>query len=426
MSKKEKIEELKLALGIKDNRLAVNYLNKAEWDVEEEKRLYRLENSKQSPRINNENEIETIKTERLKTINETTQPKNKDLYKDYLKFLKDKFPNIASNFNEFLSLLEHNGGLIIISPEEKINEVRNNMIRASNDKFCVDIFKNATILPILKDSEIAKELTKEFSLKNYPLYIFCKYKDKDKMEIKSRVESKFWLKDVIETLLDCIPETDTKEQIIQSLSKTLSLDGENTEIKCNFGWDSDDQNSIFHLNEFLNTTLWNANRDESINIAININNDNNTESNIQQIHLQANDILNEITNPNRDSSNSESNNLNELTTRAFTQIGEQNISNITNDNLPNENNSYEVSKCKIKFHYPNTTRYKIQKFNKTEKISSLFNFVESLGRDIYENQNFNGFELIHGFPPKYLAEVKNNTIEQEGLFPFSEVYIIVK
>jgi len=62
MSKKEKIEELKLALGIKDNRLAENYLNKTEWDVEEAKRLYRLENSKQSPRINNENEIETIKT----------------------------------------------------------------------------------------------------------------------------------------------------------------------------------------------------------------------------------------------------------------------------------------------------------------------------------------------------------------------------
>ena len=121
MSKKEKIEELKLALGIKDNRLAENYLNKTEWDVEEAKRLYRLENSKQSPRINNANEIETINviefqiTERLKTINETTQ------------------------LNEFLSLLEHNGGLIIISPEEKINEVRNNMIRASNGKFC-DIF----------------------------------------------------------------------------------------------------------------------------------------------------------------------------------------------------------------------------------------------------------------------------------------------
>lgn len=282
-------------------------------------------------------------------------------------------------------MLEHKGGLIIISPEEKINEVRNNMIRASNVKFCVDIFKNAKIVPIIKDSEIAKELTKEFSIKNYPLYIFCKYKDKDKMEIKSRVESNFWLKDVIQTLLDCIPEKDTKEQIIQSLSKTLSLNWENIEIKSNFGWDSEDPNSIFHLIEFLNST-----------------------------------------NPKNDSQNSENNILNELTTLVSTQIGEQNISNITNDNLPNENNSYEVSKCKIKFHYPNTTKYKIQKFNKTEKISSLFNFVESLGGDIYSNQNFNGFELLHGFPPKYLAEVKNNTIEQEGLFLFSEVYIIVK
>lgn len=92
MPKKEKIEELKLALGIKDNRLAENYLIKAEWDVEEAKRLYRLENSKQSQRINNANEIETINviefqiTERLKTLNETIQPKNKALYRDYINF----------------------------------------------------------------------------------------------------------------------------------------------------------------------------------------------------------------------------------------------------------------------------------------------------------------------------------------------------
>ena len=77
----------------------------------------------------------------------------------------------------------------MIFPEEKMNDVRNNMIRAANDKCCVECMKNATIFPILKDSEIAKEITKVFSVKAYPFYIFCKYKKKkNRNKIKCRKE----------------------------------------------------------------------------------------------------------------------------------------------------------------------------------------------------------------------------------------------
>ena len=52
--------------------------------------------------------------------------------------------------------------------------------------------------------------------------------------------------------------------------------------------------------------------------------------------------------------------------------------------------------------------------------------MESLGRDIYSNQNFNTFELFHDFPPKNLSQVKNNNLIEEGLFPSSMVTIIEK
>ena len=52
--------------------------------------------------------------------------------------------------------------------------------------------------------------------------------------------------------------------------------------------------------------------------------------------------------------------------------------------------------------------------------------MESLGRDIYSNQNFNIFELLHDFPQKILAQVKNNDLIEEGLFPSSMVNTIEK
>ena len=52
--------------------------------------------------------------------------------------------------------------------------------------------------------------------------------------------------------------------------------------------------------------------------------------------------------------------------------------------------------------------------------------MESLGSDIYSNQNFNIFELIHDFQPRYLSQVKNNILIEEGLFPSSIVSIIEK
>ena len=46
MPKREKINNLKSVLGIEDNRIAENYLIKAEWDEEKAKELYYKENPK--------------------------------------------------------------------------------------------------------------------------------------------------------------------------------------------------------------------------------------------------------------------------------------------------------------------------------------------------------------------------------------------
>ena len=402
MPRKEKIDNLKLLFGIKDNRTAENYLVRANWDLEEAIKLFNHENPNYSEKTNVPNEQETQRnfefkiSEQLKSSNEIFMPMNKDQYKDFIKFLKDKFANIVPNFKEFLSILKNTGGLIIIFPEEKINEVRNNMIRASNNKLCADILNKAAIFPILKDSETASELIKAFSVKNYPLYIFCKYENREKMVIKSCIENKFWMKDVIETLLSCFPETDIKKLFYNELTDTLIISNEKIS---NISYESDeftgDSQEIIsilsklkqQLNDSINNTLCHANRD-NLNIFNNDNNDN---------------IYNNDNNGNI-----------------------QNLLSALSNSSSKAQDSHNIEFCKIKFKYPNGQKYQEKEFNKNENIISLFNFVESLGRDIYSNQNFNNFELIHDFPPRNLSQAKNNTLLEEGLFPSSMVSIIEK
>ena len=344
-----------------------------------------------------------------------------------------------SNFKDFLSSLENRGGMLIIFPEEKMNEVRNNMIRAYNNKLCLDVMTKAVIFPILKDSETANELIKIFSPRNFPLYIFCKYKNEQKMTIKSSITKKFWMKNVVDdskyqdnTLLGCFPDNDIKNSIFKTLTETLIID-DNIISKISesdeFSGSAQEQSSIIiNLIKQLNNsvdTLRHANHDNS-----NIFNDNNNSIIDEQLNngflnvtVDERNIIKKITfddNKLNQSSNEET----EITQK---KIDKQNLSktNINVDLLLKQD--YDNKKfSKIKFKYPNGKKYIEKEFDKTEKVISLFNFVKSLGRDIYSNQNSNTFELIHDFPPKNLMQGKNNTLIEEGLFPTSMVSIIEK
>ena len=91
-----------------------------------------------------------------------------------------------------------------------------------------------------------------------------------------------------------------------------------------------------------------------------------------------------------------------------------------------EINYDDINICKIKFINSNDKKYIIKEFIKNDKVSSLFDYVENLRRDMKSIQNFRSFDLAHGFPPTYLSQFKNKTLLEKGLFPLSEVYICEK
>ena len=180
------------------------------------------------------------------------------------------------------------------------------------------------------------------------------------------------------------------------------------------------------LNDSINT-LYDANRYDTISNLSNIN--KISESN--------------------DPQNSDNNSLNDI--NITTKINSQNnsISSMSLD-TNNPNNSIEIDQntlntttavnnfigkkfygdkniCTIKFINSNDKKeYNIKEFIKTDKVASLFDYVENLRRDMKSIQNFSNFDLAHGFPSTYLSQLKNKTLLEEGLFPLSEIYICEK
>ena len=88
---------------------------------------------------------------------------------------------------------------------------------------------------------------------------------------------------------------------------------------------------------------------------------------------------------------------------------------------PDDNNP---DTCHIRFRLPDGEKFLERKFLKSDKISVLYNYIKSIGRDIFMEPDANDFNIISlGFPQKNLENVKNSTLEKEGLYPNSLLQI---
>ena len=76
----------------------------------------------------------------------------------------------------------------------------------------------------------------------------------------------------------------------------------------------------------------------------------------------------------------------------------------------------------ICFRYPDGENRKDRRFLKTHKIQNLYDYVTSLGKEIYTEEENNSFSLYQPFPPKKYEEMEN-TLEKEGLFPNAVIQI---
>ena len=83
--------------------------------------------------------------------------------------------------------------------------------------------------------------------------------------------------------------------------------------------------------------------------------------------------------------------------------------------LENDQNS-----TKIIFRYPDLNRRIERRFLKTDKVETLYNFVDSLGKEIFSESD--NYQLVQTFPNKSFSD-RERSLEDEGLFPNAIIQI---
>ena len=78
--------------------------------------------------------------------------------------------------------------------------------------------------------------------------------------------------------------------------------------------------------------------------------------------------------------------------------------------------------CTICFRYPDGDKRRDRRFLKTDKIKLLYEYITSLGNEIYTEDENGVFSLYQPFPPKKYDNMEN-TLENEGLFPNAVIQI---
>ena len=112
-------------------------------------------------------------------------------------------------------------------------------------------------------------------------------------------------------------------------------------------------------------------------------------------------------------------NINEL----LQIINENEESQKYKNNLRPEPEDDNPDKCIILFRFPDGEKTVQRKFLKTDKILMLYEFIKSLGREIFMEEDNHHFSLLQTFPYKLFDDIQEHTLEEEGLFPNSVLQI---
>ena len=90
---------------------------------------------------------------------------------------------------------------------------------------------------------------------------------------------------------------------------------------------------------------------------------------------------------------------------------------IVDEPSPDEKDFTEI--C---FRYPDGEKTKNRRFLKSHTIQNLYDYITSLGEEIYTEKETSHFSLWQLFPPKKY-DIMENTLEKEGLFPNAVIQI---
>ena len=292
------------------------------------------------------------------------------------KIFKD-LPNKINNFEHFNKLIKKNIGIIIFYSVDNIGflkEFINKISRNTNLKELLN--NNAITYPLLSSTNEActiENMITDDNLK-YPSFFFCYNNSNNRLNknnILNRLDgenielnifyNKFYEK-LIESLGKINKNVKTKQNLDDNKYNILS-DGEILEKQ------KQDMEALEMQEQIKEEEI----KKEKIN----------EEKIKEEIEKKANEAKNKIVDE------------------------------------PDENNPDCTVIC---FRYPDGEQRKDRRFLKNNTIQNLYDYVTSLGREIYTEDENNSFSLYQPFPPKKYDNMEN-TLEKEGLFPNAIIQI---
>ena len=346
-----------------------------------------------------------------------------------------RFNNCMKLYETFINNLKSKIGIIYIYDKLTLNSTITIIDNLNKNEQTKDLLNQKCVFhPMINKCLEASPIIKTFQIKNYPVMLICVYKNQENfavIEIIYNIEKNIPL--ITQKLIEAHELLNQKKNIYQNpIPNKINNDLINNIPQSN-------NNQKNNINNNTNNIINNININNNIinNNIIN-NNTTNTSKNIlddPRNYLMDDDIIQndqypfmsdgeilkkqeeEMKNLERKEEEKVRKKKEEEERKKREEIEEKKRIESLVKQLPEEPSDDDPNKCIIMFRYPDGEKTVQRKFLKTDKVSLLYTFVKSLGRDIYTENTEKNFSLVQPFPFKNYNESQDNTLEQEGMFP---------
>ena len=453
----EKINTFKLLVDNNDDDLALHYLERANWDEEKAANLYNQEMHSQKKHIPiKQPEPVRIpkKEEKLYDINGFPEIPMVNLHQDLSKAQKffgfidklfsdknnnpifNKFEHVEENLNTFYEKVSEKGqlGVVIIYSKETlvlVESIFDNIVKNSME---YDLFvKNKWIFPVVNSTEEGTFFIRNGKVNTFPSMLICKkHPYKRSLAVISKTKS---------ITLDSFRESLIKASEISVILDNPNINHKNNVNKANNHSSVESQYDNYSfvdpfnqidqiaINELLDNDLYHNSQPlpqphNNSNQRVNKNRSNNNKNNYQVsnadiIAAQKREMEELERQENEKKLEEQRKKEKELEEERKRKEIEEQLkieSEIKKQTLPPEPDENNPNKTTIVFRYPDGSQSKERRFLKTDKVQILYFYIESLGREIYTEDEATSFDLIQPFPFKVYNQ-KEKTLEEERLFP---------
>ena len=430
----EKVSNFNLITGNQDQEIAYKYLSQNGWDetaavqifnqetkILEQKimRILQSQERKNKMKPKHINIYPEYKIDSINSIfNKISSYFKEDNTKHFFRFSKIK--NAIQLLDNFILQLKNTTktGIIIIYSINQMRLIIDEFKKILNEPLSKELFfDNSLIYPVIDNSLEGNNFIKELEITKLPVFIICKYKNEQSLAIIGKIETPLNLSDFRDKILEseqAYYQANKKNQ--NKKNNNINNINKKEEENKNSGINDDENNKGKYIPDYRD---YQFEDDDNIDFLYNLPENSNIKMSdgqllaIQELKLRELEKVEERKQLEKEKMIEENNIINQ-------EIEE---SKKIAENLKPEPEDDNPDKCIILFRFPDGEKSVQRKFLKQDKINSLYEYIKSLGREIFTENYNHHFSLLQTFPYKLFDDKKDNTLEEEGLFPNSVLQI---